>query len=66
MLLDRVENLQKLCKQKDSFLQSTKMILKFRETHIANLEKAKQSETSADLDQQAAIVSQCRLLKQNS
>ncbi len=54
-LLDRVESLQKMCKQKDNFLQSTKMILKFRETHIANLEKNTSSEPT-DTDQGNAIV----------
>ena len=52
-LLGRIESLQKMCKQKDNFLQSTKMILKFRETHIANLEKNKNS----DEEQDAAVVS---------
>ncbi len=55
-LLDRVESLQKMCKQKDNFLQSTKMILKFRETHIANLEKNTDSEPT-ETDQGNAIVS---------
>ena len=52
-LLGRIESLQKMCSQKDKFLQSTKMILKFRETHIANLEKNKGS----DNEQDAAVVS---------
>ncbi len=54
--MQRVENLQKMCKQKDNFLQSTKMILKFRETHIANIEKSKGSE-SITTDENSAIVS---------
>ncbi len=55
-LLQRVESLQKICKRKDNFLQSTKMILKFRETHIANIEK-KEGSGSDSTDQGNAIVS---------
>ena len=67
-LLERIENLQRLCDKKEKFLQvqttmsfivmiifsflmcycvaavmvqSTKMILKFRETHIGNMEKGR-------------------------
>ena len=65
-LLERVNNLQKLCDKKEKFLQvcgiwfymsecimmlcflhglqSTKMILKFRETHIGNMERGRRGE----------------------
>ena len=38
-------------------LQSTKMILKFRETHISNLEKARRTESPTDPSQEAVLVS---------
>jgi len=56
-LLDRIEHLEKLCDKKEKFLQSTKMILKFRETHIGNLEKARQMEGPTDPSQAAVLVS---------
>ncbi|KAL5466847.1 hypothetical protein EMCRGX_G030998 [Ephydatia muelleri] len=47
-LLERVDNLEQLCTKKDKFLQSTKMILKLRETHLAQYEKNKGSALSED------------------
>ncbi|XP_028392417.1 kinesin-like protein KIF15 isoform X2 [Dendronephthya gigantea] len=39
-LEEKVKKLEELCKKKEKFLQSTKMILKFRDAHIAKLEKS--------------------------
>ncbi|XP_031571962.1 kinesin-like protein KIF15 isoform X2 [Actinia tenebrosa] len=38
-LVEKVQKLEELCSKKDKFVQSTKMILKFRESHIAKLER---------------------------
>ncbi|XP_073486517.1 kinesin-like protein KIF15 [Aquarana catesbeiana] len=39
-LLQKVAQLEDLCSKKEKFIQSNKMIVKFREDHIARLEKA--------------------------
>lgn len=39
MLLEKVTQLEDLCVKKEKFIQSNKMILKFREGHITRLEK---------------------------
>ncbi|KAL5020979.1 hypothetical protein ScPMuIL_000134 [Solemya velum] len=39
-IMDKVGKLEQLCNKKEKFLQSTKMIIKFRENHISTLEKA--------------------------
>ncbi|CAN2389652.1 microtubule motor activity, partial [Pristimantis euphronides] len=39
-LLQKVAQLEDLCNKKEKFIQSNKMIVKFREDHIARLEKA--------------------------
>ncbi|XP_072009516.1 kinesin-like protein KIF15 [Engystomops pustulosus] len=40
VLLQKVAQLEDLCNKKEKFIQSNKMIVKFREDHIARLEKA--------------------------
>ncbi|XP_054847362.1 kinesin-like protein KIF15 [Eublepharis macularius] len=39
ILLDKVARLEDLCAKKEKFIQSNKMIIKFREDHITRLEK---------------------------
>uniref|UniRef100_A0A8C5QJ48 Kinesin family member 15 n=1 Tax=Leptobrachium leishanense TaxID=445787 RepID=A0A8C5QJ48_9ANUR len=39
VLLQKVAHLEDLCNKKEKFIQSNKMIVKFREDHIARLEK---------------------------
>lgn len=39
MLLEKVAQLEDLCVKKEKFIQSNKMIVKFREDHITRLEK---------------------------
>lgn len=39
MLLEKVSQLEDLCVKKEKFIQSNKMIVKFREGHISRLEK---------------------------
>ncbi|XP_075683193.1 kinesin-like protein KIF15 isoform X2 [Rhinoderma darwinii] len=39
-LLQKVSQLEDLCNKKEKFIQSNKMIVKFREDHISRLEKA--------------------------
>ncbi|XP_062985474.1 kinesin-like protein KIF15 [Elgaria multicarinata webbii] len=39
MLLEKVAQLEELCVKKEKFIQSNKMIVKFREDHITRLEK---------------------------
>ncbi|KAL8165523.1 UNVERIFIED_CONTAM: Kinesin-like protein KIF15-A, partial [Gekko kuhli] len=39
VLLDKVAQLEDLCVRKEKFIQSNKMIIKFREDHITRLEK---------------------------
>ncbi|KAJ7322596.1 hypothetical protein JRQ81_018883 [Phrynocephalus forsythii] len=39
MLLEKVAQLEDLCVKKEKFIQSNKMIIKFREDHIARMEK---------------------------
>ncbi|KAM4705724.1 kinesin-like protein KIF15 [Rhinophrynus dorsalis] len=43
-LLQKVAQLEDLCNKKEKFIQSNKMIVKFREDHIARLEKAHKEE----------------------
>jgi kinesin family protein 15 len=43
VLLERIQKLDDLLKKKDKFLQSTKFILKLRENHIGNLDKARKN-----------------------
>ncbi|XP_069112936.1 kinesin-like protein KIF15, partial [Argopecten irradians] len=38
-LSEKIQKLEELCNKKDKMLQSTKMIIKFRESHISRLEK---------------------------
>lgn len=39
MLLEKVAQIEDLCVKKEKFIQSNKMIVKFRENHITRLEK---------------------------
>lgn len=38
-LLEKVAQLEELCAKKEKFVQSNKMIIKFREDHIVRLER---------------------------
>ncbi|XP_065186569.1 kinesin-like protein KIF15 [Sycon ciliatum] len=51
-LCEKVEKLEDVVVKKDKFLQSTKMILKFRETHISNLESRLKKAGCQDLESQ--------------
>lgn len=46
---EQLSNLEDLCKKKEKFLQSTKMIVKFRESYIGKLEKAAKSGSAGDI-----------------
>ncbi|XP_035827625.1 kinesin-like protein KIF15 isoform X2 [Aplysia californica] len=49
-LQDVVNHLQELCNKKDKYIQSTKMIIKFRENHIQSLQQAAQGYTELEKD----------------
>ncbi|XP_046843442.1 kinesin-like protein KIF15 isoform X2 [Xenia sp. Carnegie-2017] len=46
VLEEKIKKLEELGRKKDRFLQSTKMILKFRDAHIAKLEKTQKKDSS--------------------
>ncbi|BFZ12897.1 hypothetical protein BsWGS_15935 [Bradybaena similaris] len=52
-LQDVVNHLQELCNKKDKYIQSTKMIIKFRENHIQTLQQA--SRTFSDAEKEAIV-----------
>ncbi|CAB3988874.1 kinesin KIF15 isoform X1 [Paramuricea clavata] len=60
VLEEKVKKLEELCKKKDKFLQSTKMILKFRDAHIAKLEKSQKKNdcviTAGERDKEIEIL----------
>ncbi|XP_059164897.1 kinesin-like protein KIF15 isoform X2 [Physella acuta] len=49
-LQDVVNHLQELCNKKDKYIQSTKMIIKFRENHIQSLQQASKGYTEMEKD----------------
>ncbi|XP_048576584.1 kinesin-like protein KIF15 isoform X2 [Nematostella vectensis] len=51
ILVEKVQKLEELCSKKDKFVMSTKMILKFRESHIAKLERMRKS-SKEDLEKE--------------
>ncbi|XP_033754388.1 kinesin-like protein KIF15-B [Pecten maximus] len=54
-LQEKILKLEELCNKKDKMLQSTKMIIKFRENHISRLEKTvKSKEGWEDSEEHAA------------
>ncbi|XP_065827584.1 kinesin-like protein KIF15 [Oscarella lobularis] len=53
---DEVKRLMELCNKKDKFIQSNKMILKFREAHINDLQKALKKEGTVDLEAETVVL----------
>lgn len=51
-LLEKVSQLEELCIKKERFIQSNKMIIKFREDHIARLEKVQREARASFLDEE--------------
>ncbi|XP_065913181.1 kinesin-like protein KIF15-B isoform X2 [Dysidea avara] len=49
-LAERMDQLEEMLNKKERFLQSTKMILRLREAHISNLEKARSADGVTDLE----------------
>nr|DBA24860.1 TPA: hypothetical protein GDO54_012458 [Pyxicephalus adspersus] len=69
ILLQKVAQLEDLCSKKEKFIQSNKMIVKFREDHIARLEKAhRESQGSLSNSEQEDLIAEMkeelRVLKQ--
>ncbi|XP_064641202.1 kinesin-like protein KIF15 [Lineus longissimus] len=57
LLHDKMSKLEDQCNKREKFLQSTKMIVKFRETHIVRLEKQlKEKELVADVDNEKKLL----------
>ncbi|XP_056376563.1 kinesin-like protein KIF15 isoform X2 [Hyla sarda] len=60
-LLQKVAQLEDLCNKKEKFIQSNKMIVKFREDHIARLEKAnKEGRTSLSNNEQEDLIAEMK------
>ncbi|KAM3929381.1 kinesin-like protein KIF15 [Leptodactylus fuscus] len=60
-LLQKVAQLEDLCNKKEKFIQSNKMIVKFREDHIARLEKAhKEGRNSFSNNEQEDIIAEIK------
>lgn len=61
MLLQKVAQLEEAWSQKEKFIHSNRMILKFREDHISRLEKNQKGGLGSLSDQQSqALVDQLR------
>ncbi|XP_064610861.1 kinesin-like protein KIF15 [Liolophura sinensis] len=62
---EQLAKLDDLCKKKEKFLQSTKMIVKFRESFIAKLEKAAKSGSAGDItnDRTADLLEEVKILR---
>lgn len=56
VLLDKVAQLEDLCVRKEKFIQSNKMIIKFREDHITRLEKLHKEAHGSFLPQEQEVI----------
>ncbi|XP_074616503.1 kinesin-like protein KIF15 isoform X3 [Acropora palmata] len=63
-LVEKVQKLEELCSKKEKFLQSTKMILKFRESTISRLERLRQREKEGSDTQDDGREREIQLLKE--
>ncbi|KAK3746376.1 hypothetical protein QZH41_018195 [Actinostola sp. cb2023] len=63
-LKEKVRKLEELCSKKDKFAQSTKMILKFRESHIAKLERMRKGSNEEQEREEDSRDKQIQLLKE--
>lgn len=63
-LVEKVEKLEELCSKKEKFLQSTKMILKFRESTISRLERLRKREKEGSDTQEDEKDREIQLLKE--
>ncbi|XP_068722534.1 kinesin-like protein KIF15 isoform X2 [Montipora capricornis] len=63
-LIEKVQKLEELCSKKEKFLQSTKMILKFRESTISRLERLRQREKEGSDTQEDDKDREMQLLKE--
>jgi kinesin family protein 15 len=52
---EKVKKLMELCNRKDKFMQSTKMILRLREAHIMDLQKALKDAGSVDVENETIL-----------
>ncbi|XP_018423458.1 PREDICTED: kinesin-like protein KIF15 [Nanorana parkeri] len=60
-LLQKVAQLEDLCSKKEKFIQSNKMIVKFREDHIARLEKVhRDGRTSLSNNEQDDLIAEMK------
>ncbi|XP_053570320.1 kinesin-like protein KIF15 [Bombina bombina] len=59
-LLQKVAQLEDLCTKKEKFIQSNKMIVKFREDHIARLEKSHRESRTLTNHEQDDLVAELR------
>ncbi|XP_069814462.1 kinesin-like protein KIF15 isoform X2 [Dendropsophus ebraccatus] len=61
VLLQKVAQLEDLCNKKEKFIQSNKMIVKFREDHISRLEKAhKEGRNSLSNNEQEDLIAEMK------
>ncbi|KAL9974095.1 hypothetical protein ACROYT_G011096 [Oculina patagonica] len=63
-LVEKVQKLEELCSKKEKFLQSTKMILKFRESTISRLERLRKREKEGSEGQEDGKDREMQLLKE--
>ncbi|CAH3020308.1 unnamed protein product, partial [Porites evermanni] len=63
-LTEKIEKLEELCSKKEKFLQSTKMILKFRESTISRLERLRKREKEGADNQEDVKEREIQLLKE--
>jgi len=64
VLQDKVQKLEELCGRKEKFLQSTKMIVKLRESHIARLERLRKKEKTGEADEEDTKDREMQLLRE--
>ncbi|XP_029972708.1 kinesin-like protein KIF15 isoform X2 [Salarias fasciatus] len=60
ILLTKVAQLKEACSQKDKFVESSKMITKFREEHISRLEKKLKAGQSSLSDEESQTINQLK------
>ncbi|XP_053324225.1 kinesin-like protein KIF15 isoform X2 [Spea bombifrons] len=59
-LFQKVSQLEDLCNKKEKFIQSNKMIVKFREDHIARLEKVQKEGRDISNNEQDDLIAQLK------
>ncbi|XP_065064430.1 kinesin-like protein KIF15 isoform X2 [Rhopilema esculentum] len=64
VLQDKVQKLEEMCSRKDKFLQSTKMIVKLRESYIAKLERMRKKEKGAEGEEEDTKDREMKLLRE--